>query len=139
MDDDTNTTDATLHALNRSLDTRNFELLCERAAAYVRRTGPQVGDFVEMMDGTVRRFAHDWGEDIQVTCTGSDSSFYLSMSGASFSGSLDAPVLKEDLRDTGKTRSGEFWFFKNNSRRAHNGVNVMIICRIWRLQQGRAT
>ena len=135
MNDDANTTETTLRALNPDLDTRNFEILCDRAAAYTGRPGPQVGDFVKMLDGTVRRFTHDWGDDIQTTCAGSDSDFYLSVSGASFSGSHDDPLLKANLRDTGKTRSGEFWFFKNNCRRAHNGVNVMIMCRIWRVQQ----
>jgi len=38
-----------------------------RIAMWSERTGPRVGDFVVMSEGDVRRFTHDWGDDIQVT------------------------------------------------------------------------
>ena len=95
--------------------TDNDEILAARIALREQgfETGPQVGDFIVMPDGTERRVAHDWGKDIglQPTSGGPDRSFYLGDGYASFSGSLDPIISHADLVDTGRTRpagSGSF-------------------------------
>ena len=125
-----------LRTLNPTLDDRNFAILKERARAYANRTGPRVGDFVQMPDGMLLRFTHDWTNDIQTTHKEfpTDASFYLGHSGVSFSGTLDAPILKSKLRDTGETRPGTFWFFRNNFTQAHNGTSVRIPCPVWTVE-----
>ena len=125
-----------LRSLNPTLDTRNLSILEERARAYANRTGPRVGDFVQMPDGILLRFTHDWTNDIQTTHKDfqADASFYLGHSGVSFSGALDFPILKSKLHDTGETRPGTFWFFRNNFTRAHNDTAVTIPCRVWSVE-----
>jgi hypothetical protein len=120
-------------------------------AEYDQMTGPRVGDYVEMLDGTLRRFTHDWGEDIQTTYkwlseenirtygTACDSgSFYFGGSYISFSGSLDRALMKSTLEDTGKTREGAFWFFHHDWAQAHNGVYFSFPVRVYKqLQTGQ--
>jgi hypothetical protein len=68
-------------ALNPDLDTQDQAILELSAAAYLKRNHVQVGDLAQMPDGGLRRFAHDSGEDIQVTSDG-NSRFYLRLEGA---------------------------------------------------------
>ena len=123
---------ATLRALNPELDARDFDILCKRADAFTRRAVLQVGDFIEMLDGTLRRFTHDWGDKIQTTCRSGDESFYLGDLGADFSGALDQAIPKEKIAETHEGRIGRFWFFRGDHRRAHNGITVTFPCRVWR-------
>lgn len=119
-------------------DEKDLELLADRIKARDKRQGPRVGDFVQLTDGTERRFTHDWGSDIQTTvgpshpCDG-DASFYLGNNGgADFSGSLDRAIPKSQLTDTGETKSARFWFFHHDYMTAHNGVSVVAPCRVFR-------
>lgn len=135
------TTIVDLSGLNRDLDPRNLNIYLSRAKLYVARTTPQVGDFVRMLDGTLRRFTHDWDTDIQTTYAVGDhkpmdhtyvGSFYLSAHGyGDYSGSLDDAIPKSKLVDSGETRNGGFWFFKDDHMRAHNAVTVVIPCKVW--------
>jgi hypothetical protein len=79
------------------LDERDQALLAARAAARAQLTGPLVGDFVVMPDGTMRRFTHAWPIGLQTTVDRGkghyDARFYISRDGhADFSGSLD-PII----------------------------------------------
>ena len=106
-----------------------------RIAMWSGRTGPRVGDFVVMSEGDVRRFTHDWGDDIQVTSgIGGDGSFYFTRDGfMDYSGGLHPPILKTKLVDLNQTRMGHAWFFHHDERRAHNGVTCSVPCRVYRV------
>ena len=116
-------------------DAENARILAHREAAYNKIAGPRVGDFLRVEDGLLR-FTHDWGDCIQTTvrpkhpCYG-DQSFYLSDGSVSFSGSLDKPIDKAKLRDTGEKQDGSFWFFHHNYAAASNGVYFKMPCRVF--------
>lgn len=97
--------------------------------------GPRVGDFVILPGGgEVRRFSHRWPDAIQTTCGDGDGSFYMGRDGlASYSGSLEPGIPLPAIQDTGKRLYGAFWFFHHEHMRAHNGVNVMMACRVYRV------
>lgn len=113
-------------------DERDAALLAERQAEWDKRTGPRVGDFVRMLDGTLRRFAYDWGVSLQTTCKGYDASFYFFGSGMSFSGSLAPSIPRASIEDTGETMEGAAWFFHHNQPGAGRGVRFLVKCRVWR-------
>ena len=119
-------------------DEKDLELLQARIDKRDKLQGPRIGDFVQMLDGTERRFTHDWGNEIQTTvgnghtCFG-DVSIYLDRDGyASFSGSLDRPIDKTGLVLTEETKPGRFWFFHHDYATAHNGVYVKAPCRVFK-------
>lgn len=118
------------------LDDEDEDIKQHRVNAWNQRSGPRVGDFVELPDGTTRRFTHDWGDEIQTTGTAEfagDASFYFGHGYMSFSGSLDPGVPKARLIDTGQIREGPAWFFHHDSACAHNGVSTTVPCRVYRL------
>ena len=131
--------DETLRALNPELDERNFEILRTRAGEFAALTGPQVGDFATFPNGATVRLTHDWDTSIQTTCVrddgtaGESGSFYLYGTSVSFSGSLDPPILKSRMTMIGD-RPGRFWFFRNNHATAHNGIEVMAPCRLFKIE-----
>jgi hypothetical protein len=116
-------------------DAVDAEILNKRELAFNKVSGPRVGDFLRTPEGFLR-FTHDWGDSIQTTvrpshpCHG-DESFYLSDGCASFSGSLDSAIPKEQLRDTDEKQDGSFWFFHHDFAQAHNGVHFTIACRVF--------
>lgn len=123
--------------LNPALDQRNMDILSTRISAWNQNEGQRVGDFVRMLDGSTRRFTHDWGDDIQTTVGKShpndgDCRIYLGNGYTEFSGSLDRAILKTSLLLTPEVLPGSFWFFRNHDIRAHNGVNVKAPCRVYR-------
>ena len=112
------------------LDERDTEILAERTARFNARPGPRVGDFVIMPSGDMSRFTHDWGKDIQTG--GMDGRFYFDRSGAlDYSGGLDPAIPKSKLRQRDDFRDGSAWFFHHDMRRAHNGVDVTVRCRVY--------
>lgn len=119
-------------------DYKDIELLVERRRQWNLRAGPRVGDYVEMLDGSLRRLTHDWGDGIQTTvpprhpCYG-DSSFYICQNGTlSFSGSLGERVQVSALIDTGRTLRGSVWFFHHDVPAAGAGVSGDVVCRVYR-------
>lgn len=114
-------------------------ILAERTLKRHARSGPRVGDFIHMLDGTLRRFTHNWGDGLQTTYRWRDTgrvevgSFYLDRSGAAdYSGGLDDRIPLAEIADTGEHRDGDFWFFHHDDARAHNGVQVKAPCRVFR-------
>ena len=123
-------------------DERDAELLRSRYAAWAKRRGPRVGDFLRVGPDRFLRFTHDWGEDIQTTSRtfSGDGSFYLSSDGfASFSGSLDPAIDKRRLTKTDELRNGSFWFFHHDRSGGHRGVGATMPCTVWALIEGDST
>ena len=121
------------------LDRIDRDSLDTRCAERDKRIGPRVGDWVQMLDGTVRRFTYNWGDGLQTTYRWKSSGnvetgrFCLDKSGAvSFSGSLDNSIPTERLVDTGEIRLGYVWFFHHDEHKAHNGITVAIDCRVFK-------
>lgn len=111
------------------------EILKNRIFLREKIEGARIGDYIHMLDGTLRRFTHDWSDSIQVTSKEGcyDVSFYLGSSGyASFSGSLDPSISKEKIKNTCENKLGQFWFFHHDHARAHNGVKVNVLCRVFK-------
>jgi hypothetical protein len=122
----------TTHPHQHPLDERDSALLAARIGAWNEGVGPRVGDFLELPDGTMLRFTHDYGEGIQTTCRHASGSFYFGVGYMSYSGPLDPPVDKAALEDTYRTHPGRAWFFHHDYRTAHNGVYVHVECRVFR-------
>lgn len=125
--------------MNTTLDERDAAILAKLRAKWDTVDGARVGDYVRMLDGSLRRFTHDWGDSIQTTCGPShpcagDQSFYFYGRTMSFSGSLDSAIPAQSLRDTGQVKDGSAWFFHHGEARAHNGVTVMVPCRVYEVR-----
>ena len=116
-----------------TFDQTDKEILKKSVALWDAREGIRVGDFVEMPDGSLRRFTHDWGDGIQTTSgfQPGDQSFYFSDGYMDFSGSLDPCILKTKIVDTGKMIDGNVWFFHHGQVQAHNGVHAQVPCRVY--------
>jgi len=117
-------------------DDKDAAILAERIAAWKNQAGPRVGDYCKLLDGTLRRFTHDWGDSLQTTVGGShpcagDSSFYFGGAYMSFSGSLDSAIDKRAFRETAEQMGGGAWFFHHDHACAHNGVHVKVPCRVF--------
>ena len=111
-----------------AFDEKDAELLAARIVDRDKIDGPRIGDFVQFADGTLHRFSHDWGEDIQHSEHGS---FYFGREGwVDFSGSLFQAILKSKLRPIGD-RPGRFWFFHHDLTGAHRGVDCEAPCRVY--------
>jgi hypothetical protein len=116
-------------------DDKDVAIARERLTEWNSRPGPRVGDWVKMLDGTLRRFTHDWGTDIQTTlASGVDASFYFYGSCMSFSGSLDRAIPKASLVETAEIKPGNAWFFHHNSSGAGRGVYFTVPCRVFEVR-----
>lgn len=115
-------------------DERDAEILAERIAAWDAVSGPRVGDFCKLLDGSLRRFTHDWGDSLQTSCAGmcaGDQSFYFGKGYMSFSGSLDSAIAKDKFAPMAGTQDGGAWFFHHDWPKAHSGVTVKVPCRVY--------
>lgn len=120
--------------LTADLGERNAAILERRTAMYDKRTGPRVGDFVIMPSGVRERFTHDWHDGTMQTGNGggwyigelADGHAYVS-----FSGALNPSIAISQVRDTGETALGTFWFFDRDIWGAGRGVDVKIPCRVY--------
>jgi len=90
---------------------------------------PRVGDFIKHLNGKVTRVTHVWHDCLQAG--GGDGSFYLGEGYISYSGGLDLPIpLKSVVLTIGK-RKGWIWFFSEDHRAAHNGVDFEMDFRVF--------
>jgi hypothetical protein len=118
-------------------DDKDAAMAREYLDVWNTRKGPRVGDWVKMLDGTERRFTHDWGNDIQTTCGSGDSgSFYFGKGFMSFSGGLDRAIDKAAIVETEEARPGSAWFFHHNRSGAGRGVYFTVPCRVFRQVEG---
>ena len=114
-------------------DNRDAEILVSRQAAWDKRDGARVGDWVLMRDGTTRRFTHDWGDALQTTTVAFGlGSFYFGDGYMSYSGALDPGVDKSAIRATGEVREADAWFFHHDFAGAHRGVHVKVTARVFK-------
>lgn len=118
------------------IDDKDRAMIAERTAAFDKREGYRVGDFVIFADDITRRISHIWpGEgtpdNIQTSVPG--ASFYLGDGYVDMgSGSLFAPFPADTLTLTDETREGGVWMFHHGHAMAHNGVNFAIPFRVFR-------
>ena len=110
----------------------------DRTVARNALTGPQVGDYLRLHNGDLRRVAHvwDWGEKddgVQPDAPGYGGSWYLEESGrGSYSGGLDPMIPFTRIGEPERLmRDAGFWFFHHDWPTAHNGVNFPIRCRVY--------
>jgi len=116
-------------------DERNLAIKNRLEEAFNSISGPRVGDFVRMLDGTLRRFTHDHENTIQVTPSGAGGyeSFHLTKSGrVSYSGGLDTGISYKHLKETAEFREGIFWFFDSDLPGKDRGIEFSIECRVYR-------
>lgn len=114
-----------------TIDARDRAILARRLALWDLREGPRVGDFAIFADGTTHRFSYDWGESGIQTSKG--GSYYLGEGYMSMSGGLDPEIKRERIHDTDETRLGSCWFFHHDYRTAGGGVDVLVPCRVFRI------
>jgi len=135
-----------LYALNHDIepDDRDAGILETLAGAWAKREGPRVGDFIQMLDGSLRRFTYDWGDGLQTTLTSHPvhgtygGSFYFGHGAMSYSGGLDHEIPNESIQPTGEAREGRAWFFHHGHPGAHRGVGCKTPCRVFTQTEGVA-
>jgi hypothetical protein len=71
-------------------DNRDEQILQKRIQIRQEESDIQVGDFVRLLDGTIKRVAHDWGDRVQLTNGIGSGSFYLGNGYTSYSGGAGA-------------------------------------------------
>lgn len=120
-----------IHKLSDRMDEQDERIVQQRGKAMFTSLRPLVGDFLRFADGTFRRIAYVWCDGVQPTSDVGGASFYLKELGGCFSGGLDTLVPKHKLGLSEHTEMGRFWIFHHNDRKAHNGVDFMIPCKVW--------
>lgn len=121
------------YAYGITADETDLAILAKRLAHWNALQGPRVGDWVVMRDGSMRRFTHDWGEDIQTTDPKFGlGSFYLGDGYMSYSGSLDSALAKHSFQDLGETKTADCWFFHHDFWGADRGVHFQVFCKVYR-------
>lgn len=105
------------------------------------RPGPRVGDFIRLPDlhanlGKFTRMTYDWGDGHIQTGGSAGGSYYLGSGYLSYSGALDHGVRVDDLVDTGETKSGSVWLFRDGIAAAHCGVHFDLPMRVFELKHG---
>lgn len=122
--------------MRHGLDRLDATILSIRLTAWNARSGPRIGDKIQMNDGSIRRLAHDSGTDIQTTSRSEpgDQRFYLGHGYCSFSGSLGDVIAKDRLYDTELIEDGSVWFFHHDRVKAFNAVQAKIPCRVYKLK-----
>ena len=118
---------------NGHLDAKDTEILNRRAKLHQFDTEPRVGDYIQMLDRSMRRFTHYHCNGMQTTCNDSlNFSFYLGDGYTSFSGTLDPIIKFRNIKSTQETCMAKFWFFHHDLARAHNGIDGWFKVKIWK-------
>lgn len=124
-----------------TFDDRDAVILQTSAAARAQLTGPLVGDWIIMRDGSTRRFTYAWPDGFQTTyatghACGGDQSFYFGSDGhMHFSGGLAPTIPHAEIEDAGELREAPIWFFHHDLAGAHRGVFSRTPCRVYRQVQ----
>ena len=117
------------------MDNHDQQILARRVSAYRSRTGPQVGDYARLPNGTLRRFAYKWPDGFQITSLVSNHrSFFLAGDGASYSGVLDPSIPYSRIAPAyDEMRAANFWFFHHDRYAAHNDIHCVFAVPVWRI------
>jgi hypothetical protein len=104
-----------------------------RRVARAKRTRPLVGDLVRLPGGELRRITYWLPKSVQLTCPQiARGSFYLCRDGmADYSGPLDYPIPADRLHWTEGRALAEFWIFRHEEAKAHNGVSFDLDVPVW--------
>lgn len=123
--------------MTSDLDSLDKTILSIRIQAWNTRSGPRVGDKILMRDGSIRRFAHDYGNELQTTSAKEpgDQRYYLGHGYCSFSGTLGELISKADIEPTDQTGDAPVWFFHHDQARAFNAVQADIPCRLYKQKE----
>lgn len=94
----------------------------------VRTSGPKLGDWVKLPDGTYERLAND-----RQTAPVGKGSFYIGAEGmVSYSGGFSyATLTKSTLRHTGEYKYGPVWTFSSNQVKAGNRVDAEVLLPVY--------
>jgi hypothetical protein len=90
-----------------------------------------------MLDGTTRRFTHDWDDGLQTSCKDSCGCFYFGTghgggSYMSYSGSLDPTIPRKSLVDLKMWKDGSVWIFHHDHWGANRGVYTLVPLRVFK-------
>ena len=118
--------------MNESQLLRQYNVLAKWVALFNEKTGPRVGDFVELPTGELRRFCYDLGDEIQITPHEHCGSFNIDGGNCDYSGSLEPPIKKAGLRFSHSYKLGRVWFFKDGFAAAHAGIDAEIPCKVFK-------
>ena len=109
---------------------RNQRIAERRILKYNERGGVRVGDYLRF-GGVLYRVTYLLDDGAQ-TVKGDGGSFYLGDGFLSYSGGLLRPVPFDNIRVGNYTlESGRFWFFENDSWRAHGAVEGSAMFRVF--------
>lgn len=115
---------------------KQVKILNDRMKVYNEIPGARVGDWIREKSGRMTRATYDWNREGQtddiIQHSGSEyGQFYLGDGYLSYSGGLDTGIRKNQLRDTGKMKNGEVWFFKDDWHTGGNGIDFMVPFRVF--------
>lgn len=111
---------------------RDLDILNKRVLEFDKRTGPRVGDYLELPYGMFTRFTHAWDDGIQIG--GGSESYYLGDGGyISYSGGLDPSIEYSAILPTDQKKDGMIWFFHKGYSGGGRGVYSMIPFRVFKL------
>ncbi len=92
-------------------------------------SGPRVGDFIIMQDGSYQRISNDWFDGrLQTSESGS---YYLGNGLVSMSGWLNPSIPLNEIVPTTLKKEGNFWFFHNDMQAGSNSIGVKALCRVY--------
>lgn len=110
---------------------RSTDYIVEAEAAWAKREGPRVGDYILHPDLTRTRFTHDWGDGIQAG--GGNGSYCIGKQGyLSYSGGLSKAIPKDKIEYAGYEAFAEVWFFRDGHVGAHRGIPATITARVYK-------
>jgi hypothetical protein len=117
------------------------ETFIDRLAKREARPGPRVGDFIRLPrvhrhHPEFTRITHDWGDTMQTGGNETSSCYLCEGGGISYSGGLDRGVRRDDLVETGETKTGMVWVFKDGISGAGRGVSRPAPMRVFSLRRG---
>lgn len=112
---------------------KDFELIHKFLGLYEQRSGPRVGDFLQVAPDRYTRFSHAWGT---VLYAGSVfDSYYLGKGYITYSGSCGRVYEKKQVTLTGQSMEGRIWTFSNNWQGAGRGIHLTVPLRVFKLVQ----
>lgn len=117
-------------ATHPELKSSNKAIVTKRMRLYDQIKGPRVGDYIILKDGTLDRFTHNWGNEIQVG--GMGGSFYLGNGFIEYSGGLDPSISKSEIVPTKQKRSGSVWIFDDDRHVAGGAVYFKVYFRVFK-------